>query len=175
MLQLNFADAARSDEHDELGYSFAMVTGHLYLICTLHFIERYSPFSKQLANSMVFAGIIACENPTNMGLRCMNAFCKLLRTDTNLSMCANGKRLFRPLKISYTATDESILADICLICYYYDTTKQQQTIWIRGSIHEACSLTKEDGRAFEVMYIMLHGHDAMQLWECTFSRKPKDK
>lgn len=152
---LIFADAGRPSSCGQLGYVGGLLIGPLCHGSIIHTITWASHLSKRPVKSIASAEVLAAGDAIDDGKLIANVYKVLLGIDVHLYVVVDSKDLFSSLSTCRTPEDKSILADVQLLRYNFETHNLNQLIWIPGSANPADPLTKRDSPLMDTLQIML--------------------
>lgn len=151
---LVFADAARSVDYGQLCYICGAPIGDLDETGILHVLSWSSRKSRRTVKSSGSAESLACSESIDEGKALFEALCYLLDKTVPFVMAVDSKDLFNALSNQGNASDKSILADVNVVRYEFETRKIFQMVWIHRKLNLADVGTEQD-------YPIL---DAFRLW-----------
>lgn len=114
-----------------------------------------SHLSKRPVKSIGFAEVLACGDAIDEGKLIAQTYWLLLGHDVHLYVAVDSKDLWSSLSTCRNPEDKSILADVQLLRYNFETHHLNKLIWLPRKINLADPLTKRDSPLCETLQLML--------------------
>lgn len=152
---LLFANAGRPSEYGQLGYVGGLSIGPIAHGSYFHTLTWTSHLSKRPTKSIASAELLAAGAAIDQSKQIAQAYKILLNIDVHLCVVVDSKDLFSSLSTCRTPEDKSILADVALLRYHFETHQLNRVIWIPGSANPADPLTKRDSPLADTLQIMM--------------------